>query len=546
MQRVAASCIMGGMKDSSNNTGWGKGRILIAMAVCVAFVVAFYLLFPQGEQQHKAVNSVSDPTPPIPNNVWLKAAYDSSRELSNGLLQDEIYERLVPLSLSAGESAFAEFLLEQIENEPRKASALVETAVFERQNNRIEGCEKYMDAALKLAKAVHQDEECGDYVYIAIARTLMQQGYIQDALSIYTRYCQDSDCWDEWEELMRESVTEQAKRGNVAKAKLVAAGIPWEIEQVKAYIDIANIQYRDGQVEDAILTLQELYDLFESSLRTQAYSYSLISASMAEMGDAAKAKEVRALCERSLSSRDGKMKQDSINLDDSAKASAVLARTCWHLGQTEDAKLWLKQAKRLAEKQDNPDLRAEVYGDIAETLMSINDLDAALAVLEGTGTSGWLTVFPRIVTHPQFPIDSDVIDGVMTSIEDDFDRDFAGLFVLGAYLRHGYVRQAEVIAHDIQDKHFQQEAYMYILEKLCDLGNSKQAVELATDKIDDLWTEFYAYVLLGETLAKTLSSDDLQTFLRTQTSPVRHSATCIGIVQTLVNKTTQRRTEQDD
>lgn len=508
------------------------------LILLLLLVVVTILLYSGNHRKGKDDNlDLSPEKPPAetPQNIWLSEAYDSASQVEDDLIRDELFSLLIPHFLRAGETTFALHLLKQIDNEPRKASAHMAFAVVARKNNETTTYRKHFDEAIKIADVTFKTEEKNGSVYLAIASTLIENGYIQDAVSISSPACIHDPVWDFWLEWFRRSATDQAQQKNIATAKFIASAIPWPNETTRTYIDIAEIQFDDNHKTGAIQTLQEAFERITllNSSKEKAYRFSLIAAVFARFGDHKNAIEIYNLSQKHLATVDVKNLQVESDLEEVAKTYTELARTSCNLERLENAKQWLAHAETAIGRLNNDEIKSDIRGNIAEVWMSMNDLKTALAATENV----WQTyVLGRIIAHPNFPEDEEIINRIINDLPAGWQRDDALLCIVLNHLDHNRIVQAEKLAGSIERAWLRDEAYRNIITKLCELDFIDQAIETATHKLNDPWTELIVFQTIGKKVAESRPATFLQNFLAAQSNSVRRSASYLGAAEMFLTK----------
>ncbi len=429
-------------------------------------------------------------------SFWLNAAYQTACQVEDPLIRDSLLLRLLPHFVRAREKDLAIQILEEVDD---KVSAHVEYAVAARRSNDSAAYQNHMDAAFQIANAVPEDEP-NDGVNMAIASTLIQAGYVEDAVSMSLPICKTSSHRDVWEsEFFEKNVRELASEGHVAEARYVAEAIPSEHGPTRAYVEIAEIQRDGGDAPGATETLQEAlahvvrsrnplektYGVYPDSPMDKAYCFSVIATAFAQNGDNTNAIDARARCHRTITAIEigGLLKSD--DRETAARTYAKLAHTSCLLDEPEDARRLLAQAEtNLAKIGDDFDNIIYARGDIAYVWMCMNEQDAALAVADVEDEWSKYNALASILSHPSFSAEPEVLDQLVAGMNDEFDRDLVRLLLVGHHLNHGRVTEAQALVETIRGEMERDWAYGDIFEKLCEFGLMGQAIDIAA-RIDD-------------------------------------------------------------
>ena len=133
------------------------------------------------------------------------------------------------------------------------------------------------------------------------------------------------------------------------------------------------------------------------------------------MGDRTNATQLCAMSKACLPSENGGEMQDPGAAEVAARTAAELARISYHLGDSEEARNWLRIVGGLVKSLIDPESSVSARIVMADVLMSMRELDAAFAVVDALRDSGWGTsVLGRIIAHDAFTADSETIDRVLS------------------------------------------------------------------------------------------------------------------------------------
>ena len=589
---------------------------LIVFAL-LAVTAVLFCLQRCGKKPDANDEAVPEESPVVASHrsFWLNAAHHSTCQVEDPLIRDALLLRLLPYCVRAGDTAFACQILEKVED---KASAHVEYAVAARRSNDFAAYGMRMGFAFNIADETREEDGSYDYdhdrsrIYRAIASTLIEAGYVKDAvLSISTRISPTIPDWDYLVlDLFDENVRELVSGGRIADARYIAAAIPLQRYKIGAYLEIAEIQRDDGQASGATRTLQEALAHVSQSASPvdKAYCFSLIAAAFAQNGDNTEAIDARTRCHRVLTAVDTGRLQESDDRATAARAYAKLAHTSCLLEEPEEAKRRLAQADSILAEIDEDWAKDEARADIAEVWMCMNEQDTALAVAEAQRDPDLKAeILFHVITYPSFSATPEVTDHILAGMPDDENRNRVLGWLAGHHSDHGRVTQAQVLAETISDSFFRDWAYRKIIEKHCELGSIEQAIDIAariddrddahnraiieklcqlgsieqlTDiaaRIDDRdwaysaiiekhcelgsieqaidiaasrieshWEEMDAFQLIGKTLAKSRSIAELESFLASQSNPIRLSAAYLGVVEALATNSEPNNTLDTD
>jgi len=466
-------------------------------------------------------------------SFWLNAAHDSACQVEDPLVRDALLLRLLPYCVRARDTALALQLLEKVDD---KASAHVEYAFAARQSNDMAAYRKHLDAAFEIADATREedgsyDDEDRSEIYKHIVGTLIEAGYVEEAVSLLLRvdaYLIDRDDW------AFEEVWELASEGRIADARYVAVTFPESTiisrrQRSRTYVRIAEIQRDDGDGPGATETLQEAlaHVLRSDSPLDKAYRFSLIAAAFAQNGDRTEAVDASARCHQALTSVDTSQPQESDDRQTAARTYAELARTSCLLEEPEEAKRLLAQAESIVARIGDDRDKYDVRGDIAKVWMCMNEQKNALAVADAQRDPSLKgVVLGFVISHPSFSATREVTDHILAGLPEDegfsaeLDRAYVLMCLASHHLDHGRVTQAQVLAKTISDSYLAGLTYGRIIEKQIELGSIEQAIDIAA-RIDDPWTELDVFQLIGKTLAKSRTIVELESFLTAQTKPTR-------------------------
>jgi len=220
--------------------------IVLALLAVAAAVFCFRAWDRKPDANDEAVREESPVTPH--RSFWLNAAHHSTCQVEDPLIRDALLSRLLPYCVRARDTALALQILEKVED---KASAHVEYAVAARQSNDMGAYRRHLDAAFEIADATC--EEDGSYddddhdrsdIYWDIVSTLIDAGYVEDAVSISLRVSTTFPDWDRWKDWFDEERFDLVSEGRIADAQCTAA-ISWH-GPTEAFVRIAEIQRDDG------------------------------------------------------------------------------------------------------------------------------------------------------------------------------------------------------------------------------------------------------------------------------------------------------------
>lgn len=295
--------------------------IVLALLAVVAAVFCFRACDKKPDANEEAVHEES-PVVASHRSFCLNAAHHSTCQVEDPLIRDSLLLRLLPHCVRAREKDLAIQILEEVDD---KLSAHVEYAVAARRSNGSAAYQKHIDAAFEIADATYEEDGSYDYddfndwcrIYEDIASTLIEAGYVEDAVSISVRAhrAYDTPYLHDWVVYgFAEKASELATEGRIADARYVAEAIRSEHGPTRAYVEIAAIQRDGGDAPGATETLQEAlahvvrsrsplektYGVYPDSPVDKAYCISLIATAFAQNGDNTNAIDTRARCHRTI------------------------------------------------------------------------------------------------------------------------------------------------------------------------------------------------------------------------------------------------------